>query len=116
MDSAFYLAGVLATFRQSSGMTDRDLANYLQCEPDALIRLALCRRPDPEGNRFGEDVVRIAIHLNLNPLRLANLVRMVDALAEMEEMSKVSDTRGTLQAARDKGDWDKPENGGGTDA
>lgn len=70
-DSRFFMSGVL----RKSGMDNASLASYLGYEIGSLARLALCRKPSPESEKFCLDVERIAEHTGADPARLASLIR-----------------------------------------
>lgn len=99
----FFLAEHLTEFRGIRGMTDDDLARFLGCTPEMLPKLALCRRPDTESPSFRSDVEQIATAFAIQPVRLVQLIREVDTLKTLSEVSltnqKVPD--GLLAVARD---------------
>lgn len=116
----FFLAGCLAEFSRLHGAGEDELARFLSCSRNALPRLALCRRPDPESPRFRTDVERIAAACDVQAIRLAQLIREVEtmkALAEAGQMRQ-NTPEGLLAVARDDdelhpGDEESPEDQGG---
>lgn len=100
----FFLAAYLEAFRSQREMQEADLALFLGCAPDMLPKLALCRRPNPETQQFRSDVHHIARAFGIQPERLAQLIREVDALQALRKASPASgqlSTHGLLMAARD---------------
>lgn len=98
----FFLAGVLAAYRDANRLNDVALAALLGCRAADLTRLALCRRPATEQARFLADIDHLAQRFQLRGDQLAMIIRQVDALAAIQQQLQVSDTgAGMLQAARD---------------
>jgi hypothetical protein len=92
------LAGPLQLYKEQEGLDDQQLAAVLGCEPEAIPRLALCKRPRPAPH-FREDVERIASFIHADMLQLAMLMR---ALESREALSHRPGTaRLALLAARD---------------
>ena len=101
----FFVASALAAYRELHGMNETDLATLLDCAPAALPRLALCRLPDPSTAQFRLDVERIAAYSGVNSLRLANLLRDVDATTALRRLTQgqmQTPDQGFLLAARDR--------------
>lgn len=91
-----------------SDIADDDPARWLGVDREALNRLALCRTPR-RGEHFGHDVVAIAAHVGIDPVRLASLIRVVEVLAELQGRVPSLDavdvvTPTVLAAARDEAD------------
>jgi hypothetical protein len=108
----FFLSADLEDFRQQRGMWEADLAQFLQCSPQMLARLALCRRPNPELPAFHADVQRIASALGVDPTSLVRLIRDVAALRALQESGPAASTetgRGLLLAARDAEPEEPPD-------
>lgn len=105
-EQPFLLGYDLHEFRVLHDTSEDELASFLECARDALISLALCQRPDPEGSSFQVDVEQIAAHCRVSPLQLAKLIRDVDSLRTMRDwpthVSHVSSQPGLLAAARDR--------------
>jgi hypothetical protein len=97
------LGSHLDQYKKLHSMDNGELASYLECASDALIKVSLCRRPI--GSNFRADVELIAAHCEVNPLRLAQLVREVESIWAMREFRsssiRVDDSSGMLAAARD---------------
>lgn len=74
----FFLGNVIAEFRTHNKLSNSDLANYIECTPDALKRLALCRLPDDQEYRFSDDIRHIADHVKCNADKLIALIREVN--------------------------------------
>lgn len=91
----FYLASVLLPLARAEQLDDDALAARLGCPPDMLPALLLCRRPADAS--FLEDVRRIAARFHLDPVPLAESIRLANALQTL------SDSDATfLAAARDR--------------
>jgi hypothetical protein len=90
-------------YREREGMDDEDLAAFLECDIEALPRLALCRRPR-QAPGFRGDIEAIAAHTGANATRLAQLVRAaeaVEALGAREGKGYRAGPTSMLMAARD---------------
>lgn len=96
----------LREYRTFTRATEDDVATVLGCSRDALICLALCRRPDPSAPSFRPDVEQIALHCGVNPQRLAALLREVDSLRAIRQapiQPHLADAQpALLAAARDR--------------
>jgi hypothetical protein len=120
-----YMAHVLAMYKSQEGFDDEDLANYLNCFPEFVVRLALCKRPNADASDFAEKVRSLSDFTLIDEAILAHVIRQVDSLAELANnpaMAEESTTAalnqfsGALAAARDRDeppsnstDVDKPE-------
>lgn len=103
------LAGLLFRYQEMEGLSDEALARYLQCDPAALPRLALCRRPRA-APLFRTDVEQIARFTGANPFQLVRLIRAGESRQALRPHATA-----ILLAARDHTDPDipgrpKPEN------
>ena len=98
-----FLASVLLTYARAEGLDDDGLAGRLGCAPEDLSRLRLCGRPRREAKEFRMDVHRIAERFGLDPARLAEVVRLADALDAFRRVGRATDS-GLLAAARDRDD------------
>jgi hypothetical protein len=83
-------------------MKDGPLAGVLECTPEALQRVALCRWPDDQGARFQEHVRQIASFASCNADRLVQILREVGALVSLGQGESGQATSGLLLAARDR--------------
>ncbi len=97
-----FLGHELFEYQKLGNHDEEEIATFLQCSTDALVSLALCRKPDTNGPSFRMDVERIADHCGANPTRLANLLREVDALRAMRAVQQSHAPSGLLLAARDR--------------
>jgi hypothetical protein len=96
------MSSLMKLYREREGMDDEQLAAFLECDPGALPRLALCRRPR-QAPDFRGDIEAIAAHTGADPSRLAKMVRA----AEVHEALSAGGTAGgpsILMAARDHED------------
>ena len=88
------------------GTSGYELAAELNCDAETVQWLFLCR--SPSGERFAEDVERIASRFSLDTTRLAGLVRRADAVTALAA-SEPAASESILLAARDREDNnDKP--------
>jgi hypothetical protein len=96
----------LREYRELNDVTEDDLAVALDCSRDALLSLALCRRPNPDASSFRADVEQIALHCGANAQKLAVLLREVDSLRTIRQLPvplNVAERQaGFLAAARDR--------------
>jgi hypothetical protein len=112
------MSSLMQLYREQEGMNDQQLAAFLECEAEALPRLALCRRPR-QAPDFRGDIEAIAAHTGANPNRLAGLVRAAESLQALRSGHEANPTTtnttpngnatpSTLMAARD---YDEPAGG-----
>ncbi|HEX8227732.1 MAG TPA: hypothetical protein VF826_00290 [Chloroflexia bacterium] len=96
------MSSLMKLYREREGMDDEHLAAFLECDTEALPRLALCRRPR-QAPDFRGDIEAIAAHTGANPGRLAKMVRAAEV---HEALSGGGSTGGSsmLMAARDHED------------
>lgn len=96
----------LSEYRTFNDATEDDLAAALECSRDALVCLALCRRPDSNAPSFRVDVEQIALHCGVNAQKLAALLREVDSLRAIRQVPipphLAAPQLGLLAAARDR--------------
>ena len=114
-----FLAWVLSTYQQKEHIDEERLVAQLKTTPEMLVRLALCKRPNPNSSTFASQIREISTYTNTDPIDLANIIRQVDAL---EIFSKIQNNKkestetigrlvpGLLAAARDKLDGEEDEN------
>ncbi|HYP38994.1 MAG TPA: hypothetical protein VEX13_01415 [Chloroflexia bacterium] len=103
--NAGLLADLLFTYQETNGLDDEELTAFLECEVDALSKLALCRRPR-QAPDFKGDVERIAMYAGANGLQLAYLIRSAEAQAALRQSAGRAGPM--LQAARDHEDAGTP--------
>jgi hypothetical protein len=105
-EEVFLLGYDLREYRELHEATEDELASVLDCAPEALVCLSLCRRPDPAAQSFRTDVEQIALHCGVNSLKLAGLLREVDSLRTIKQLPLPAPTvfaqSGLLAAARDR--------------
>lgn len=97
----FFLGWALSRYQAINGLDDPALADWLECTSTQLDRLALCKLPSDESDRFGADVRQIAEFGQCRPEQLMKLLRQVAAVSSL---GGVGDTKesATLIAARDR--------------
>jgi hypothetical protein len=104
-EEPFLLAHDLREYRTLHDASEDDLASVLECSANALVCLALCRRPDPSAPSFRTDIEKIALHCGANGQKLAVVLREVDALRTIRQPLPAPVTygqSGLLAAARDR--------------
>jgi len=118
-DRSFFLASQLAAYQSLHSLTEADLAAWLGCQPDGLVTLALCRRPEISASSFRAEVEKVAARAGAKPERVAEALREVEAIMAFRRARQVQNG-GMLLAARDRvddapecPDGDKPKKGGG---
>ncbi len=96
----FFLGSALATYAAVHGLGDDMLAEWLECPPANLDRLALCRLPSRE-EQLARDVERIAEFAACNGNRLIAALREVAAIGALRREGEAA--HGSfLMAARDR--------------
>ena len=98
-----FLASALLPYARAEGLGDEELAARLGCRRETLPQLLLCRRPNGEGADWRAAVETIAARFSLDPERLAEILRLADALASLGAAAE-SDRPRLLAAARDRED------------
>jgi len=98
----FFLGNTIEEFKAINKLSDLTLANYIECKPDALKRLALCRLPDDREDRFREDIKRISVHENCKADKLIALIRQVNTLRALRGENTEYAGSSLLIAARDR--------------
>jgi hypothetical protein len=93
-----------STFDQYCGIEQvsrEQVADLLGCSIDALAWLALCRRP--AADHFSDDLSTICDRFEIDPFKLAEIIRRVDVLSALREptISREDEER-MLLAARDR--------------
>lgn len=99
----FFLASAMHAYRGMSGQDEAGLAAYLECNRDDLAIIGLCRRPSGSAEEFRSDVARISNRFHVRVDRLAEIVRLVDALSALKLGAEAGNVEsGLLAAARDQ--------------
>jgi len=111
-----FLAWVLSTYQQEEHINDERLIGQLKTTPEMLVRLALCKCPNPNSPAFAPQIREISTYTNTDPIDLANIIRQVDALENLSKIPNKESTEtigrlapGLLAAARDKLDVEVDE-------
>ena len=97
----FFLGWALSLFQETHSVNGHQLAQRLECDQNALDRLALCRLPDDKGGKFQNDVKQIAKFGPCNADRLVQLLREVVSISSLRG-EVIEDASGLLMAARDR--------------
>ena len=111
-EDEFFLAAPLARVADSQQLDDAALAVRLGCDVETLTHLRLCRNPDPQPPHFWQDVERIAGRFQLDADRLAEVVRLGQALLQAKAQV-AKDAPGFLMAAREDEEAERQESEGG---
>ncbi len=96
-----FLASALLPYARADSLNDLQLASHLGCRPGELPLLLLCRRPGGEGLERRAAVEALAARFGLDPVRLADVLRLADAVDALSEMPAATGA-GLLAAARDR--------------
>lgn len=92
-------ASLLVTLDQREGLDAAGVSRRLRVTPDAVERLALCRRPRPSSE--ADDLGETAHYVGTSVVELATLYRLGRAL---ELLADSRATTGLRQAARKRED------------
>lgn len=95
----FFIGWALEKYERKQGINSEELSEWLQCSSKDVNRLALCRLPHDEDNRYQKEIEQIAEFVPCNPDRLIQLLRTVSAFTALQEQKKDEDN-GFLLAAR----------------
>lgn len=105
----FFMGWALAVYEKLHNLEKRQIAERLQCAPEALDRLALCRRPLDTEPEFQAHLRRIADFVSCDADRLVQVLREVAAFASLRETTDAPENS-FLLAARDRKE-DRQKNG-----
>ena len=108
-----YMAHVFALYKNQEGLDDEDLANYLNAFPEQIVRLALCKRPEPDASDFADQIRLLGDFTLIDDALIAHVIRQVDSLSLLSQSSMLAESKanavsgikhleGTLAAARDR--------------
>lgn len=75
-----YMSWALTRYQAEEKLSDIKLAEIFRTTPEMLLRLALCKYPDPESTSFISQVKQIASYTNIELTSLVNLIRQVESL------------------------------------
>ena len=97
----FFVGWSLAQYQAFHDLDEQGLAQFLECDPEHINRLSLCRQPDDQGGQLQDQVRRIAGFGACSPDRLVRLMREVAAFSALQEGTE--ERQGAmLMAARDR--------------
>lgn len=97
------MSSLMLLYKEQEDMDDNQLADFLSCDPDALPRLALCRRPR-ETPHFRSDVETISDYVGADRVKLARLIRAAEAAEALSQAPHRAGSSSMLVAARDHDD------------
>ncbi|SRR6266496_14358 len=108
-----YMAHVFALYKSQEGFDDADLGAYLNAFPEQIIRLALCKRPEPDAPDFADQIRLLGDFTLIDEALLAHVIRQVDSLTHLSQSPMLANPapntvlgfkpfEGTLAAARDR--------------
>jgi len=95
-----YLGWVLARYQEWENISERRLAELLECPDDNLPHLNFCLRP--RADHFAEDVRQISAKFHLDAGKLASVIRLVESVETIASQGTqmVATEPGFLMAAR----------------
>jgi len=110
-DASGLLAPMLRRHAEAEGLSWEGLARPLGTSVQSLDRIAACRPPRPAA--FAEDVEAIAAYAGADPVRLLDLLRVLETVKKFAEdaAATANAPRPYTMAARDR--EDPPEAGNG---
>jgi hypothetical protein len=101
----FFLASVLEEYRQMNGMNSEEVAQFLGCSWEDLVRLALCRCPITDSPTFLKDVDYLARRFAFPSERLIQIIREINSIRALRDhFNTVQEKKHLLMAARDRED------------
>ena len=111
-----FMSWIFATYQKQERVSETKLIDILNTTPDMLYRLALCKRPNSNRPEFLKEIHQLSDYASIDPIRLANLIRQVEALDAFRTMPIPLETQtnsqmfsvssGVLAAARDRDEKD----------
>lgn len=84
------MSWVISTYQKQEKLSLYKLSTILRTTEDALVKLALCKRPNANSNDFSQQVARIANYTNIDLLLLTNLIRQVESVTVFSEKPNVN--------------------------
>jgi hypothetical protein len=109
-----YMASILAVYQEQEKLDEIELSNRLSVDVAQMPRLALCKRPLPEGKEFTTQVKQLAAYVGANEIALAQMIRQVITLEQFNALPDIDAghhekqtpafSSGLLAAARDRED------------
>lgn len=110
------MAWIIGSYQKQEGLSWDTITDVLRTTEEILLRLALCKRPDPNSSDFRQQVLQLAQFANIDLVLLTNMIRQVDSVTVFSRITTANNVTGqtSLQpgfsAARDKS-GDKNETG-----
>ncbi len=104
------MAWIITTYQKQESLSLDKLSRVLNTTEDALVKLALCKRPNTNSSDFSQQVAQIAQYTNIDLVLLTNLIRQVESVVAFSEKANTSNAAGQtsaqlgFSAARDKSD------------
>lgn len=110
-DHEHFVASKLAQFREIQKIDDSGVAEYLRCDPDQLLRLAMCIAPTPK-DAFPSYVQKLASFAGCDAGQLALLIRKCDAVRIATRRVAEDGSRYSLAARDQKEDVESHDDSG----
>ena len=105
LDHPWTFGAVVAAYCEIERCSAADVAARLECTPETLMWISLCRRPG--GDEFASQLMIIAARFGVPVQELAAIVRRVDAFSALRSDEEHAEPH--LIAARDRLDGGGPE-------
>ncbi len=102
------MAWIMSTYQKQERLSWDKLSNILGTTEDALVKLALCKRPDTNSSDFSQQVVQLAQYTNIDLVLLTNMIRHVESVTVLSGKTVTNTVTGQtsaqlgFSAARDK--------------
>ncbi|GEM_PF-1375812 len=93
-----FMASILARYQKQEKITEFKLAEQLRTVPEMLIRLALCKSPNPNSNSFAEQISEISTYTSIELALLLNLVRQTESLDALSNQPTDMSAEDTTQS------------------
>ncbi len=102
------MAWIISTYQKQERLSWDKISNILGTTEDALVKLALCKRPNTNSSDFSQQVAQLAQYTNIDLVLLTNMIRQVESVTVLSGRASASNVTGQtsaqlgFSAARDK--------------
>jgi hypothetical protein len=102
------VAWIISTYLKQEHLSWEKLSTTLGTTEQALVKLALCKRPNSNSNDFKQQVTQLAQYANIDLVLLTNMIRQVESVTALSGKVGKSNVTGQtsaqlgFSAARDK--------------